>query len=159
MHRTKSVEKFLITIMTDLLTITIRTIAPDPDSTLSKPEKGDRGRLILCEGDGLNPLIAKLLSCLSPRQLFEFVRWHFCSPLSSPVQDALRLSETGFFTLGAGCNLCIFLKKPGFTGTMRQSYLHNAPNDPTFPTLRSDFSDLLYAEIPNILLNSIYQKT
>ncbi|MEG4396689.1 hypothetical protein [Microcoleus sp. BROC3] len=41
--------------MTDLLTITIAAIAPDPDSTLSQPEKGDRGRLILCEGDGLNP--------------------------------------------------------------------------------------------------------
>jgi hypothetical protein len=31
--------------------------------------------------------------------------------------------------------------------------------DPTYPTLRSDFSDLLYADRSNILLNSIYQKT
>jgi hypothetical protein len=45
--------------MTDLLTITIRTIAPDPDSTLSKPEKGDRGRLILFEGHRLKPLSAQ----------------------------------------------------------------------------------------------------
>lgn len=60
--------------MTELLTLTIRAIVPAPDFTLSKPEKGDRDRLILFEGDGLNPLIAKLLSCLSPGQLFEFVR-------------------------------------------------------------------------------------
>ncbi|MEG5037568.1 MULTISPECIES: hypothetical protein [unclassified Microcoleus] len=45
--------------MTDLLTITIRAIAPDPDSTLSKPEKCHRARLILCEGDRLKPLSAQ----------------------------------------------------------------------------------------------------
>ncbi|MEG4492157.1 hypothetical protein [Microcoleus sp. D3_18_C4] len=72
--------------MTDLLTITIRTIAPDRDSTLSKPEKGDRARLIFCEGDRLKPLNCK----------------------------AFKLLVTP-----------------------------SAPNDPTFPTLRSDFSDLL----------------
>jgi len=143
MHRSKSVEKFLIDIMTDLLTITIRAIAPDPDSTLSQPEKEDRGRLILFEGDGLNPLIAKLLSCLSPGQLFEFVRLNFCPPLSSPVLEALRLSETGFVPWVRAAS-CVFSSiKPGFTGPMRQSYSHNDPNDPTFPTLRSDFSDLL----------------
>ena len=31
--------------------------------------------------------------------------------------------------------------------------------DPTYPTLRSDFSDLLFAERSHILLNSIHQKT
>ncbi len=31
--------------------------------------------------------------------------------------------------------------------------------DPTYPTLRSDFSDLLYADRANILLNRIHQKT
>ena len=64
MHRTKSVEKFLIDIMTELLTLTIRAIVPAPDSTLSKPEKGDRGRLILCEGDRLKPFTCKAFQLL-----------------------------------------------------------------------------------------------
>ncbi|MEG4159957.1 MULTISPECIES: hypothetical protein [unclassified Microcoleus] len=50
--------------MTDLLTITIRAIAPDPYFTLSKPEKGARGRLILCEGDRLKPLNCKAFKLL-----------------------------------------------------------------------------------------------
>ncbi|WP_158307938.1 hypothetical protein [Microcoleus vaginatus] len=39
-------------------------IAPDPDSTLSKPEKGDRGRLILFEGDRLKPFNCKAFQLL-----------------------------------------------------------------------------------------------
>jgi hypothetical protein len=117
--------------MTDLLTLTIRAIAPAPDSTLSKPEKGDRDSLILCKGDGLNPLIAKLLSCLSPRQLFEFVRLYFCQPLFSPVLEALRLSETGFrlrstsrfFTPVCGPQRVFSPIKPGSPAPMPQSYL------------------------------------
>ncbi|MEG4121013.1 hypothetical protein QUA43_26540 [Microcoleus sp. N9_B4] len=45
--------------MPDLLTLTIGAIAPDRDSTLSKPEKGDRARLILCESDRLKSLSAQ----------------------------------------------------------------------------------------------------
>ena len=59
MHRSKRVEKSLRTIMTGLLTIGMVAIAPEPDSTLSKPEKGDCGRLILCEGDRFKPLSAQ----------------------------------------------------------------------------------------------------
>ncbi|MEG5000722.1 hypothetical protein [Microcoleus sp. B4-D4] len=65
MHRTKSVEKFLIAIMTGLLTITIGAIAPAPHSTLSKPEKGDRARLILFEGDRLKPFNCKAFKFLT----------------------------------------------------------------------------------------------
>ena len=36
---------------------------------------------------------------------------------------------------------------------------HEFIKDPTFPTLRSDFSDLLYPDYGHILLNSIHQKT
>ena len=34
---------------------------------------------------------------------------------------------------------------------------HKFIRDPTYPTVRSDFSDLLYDDRSNILLNSIYQ--
>ena len=36
--------------------------------------------------------------------------------------------------------------------------LHKFIRDPTYPTLRSDFSDLLYADRAIILLNRIHQK-
>ncbi|MEG4611824.1 hypothetical protein QUB57_07850 [Microcoleus sp. F6_C1] len=58
MHRTKSVDKFLIAIMTDLLTLTLRGDRPRFSFYLVEA-KVAVARLILFEGDRLKPLSAQ----------------------------------------------------------------------------------------------------